>query len=106
MFYENQVVAYGVCQKSYEHIDLVTWKCDYERYKQFYPSYGLLFTMINHYLSIVGIRYVSDGSRTMTGHSNVQNFLIEKFNFRKAPTKLNTSFQVALVLATEDSGSF
>lgn len=93
MFYENQVVAYGVCQKIGQHIELVTWKCDYERFKQFYPSYGLLYTMINHYMSIEGVRYVSDGARTMTGHSSVQDFLIEKFNFRKAPTKLNACFR-------------
>lgn len=61
MFYENQVVAYGVCQKIGQHIELVTWKCDYERFKQFYPSYGLLYTMINHYMSMEGVRYVSDG---------------------------------------------
>ena len=90
---EDKMVAYAVCQMKEQHVDLVTWKCDYDNYKQFYPSYGLLYAMINHYLSKEDIRFVSDGSRSLTEHSSVQDFLIEKFKFRKAYTKLNAVFR-------------
>lgn len=49
-----------------------------------YPYYGLLFTMTRHYLTERGFRYVTDGWRSVTEHSNIQPFLISKFHFRKA----------------------
>ena len=52
--------------------------------KRCYPYYGLIYEMNRHYLVDRGYRFVSDGARTMTNHSNVQQFLVEKFAFRKA----------------------
>lgn len=49
-----------------------------------YPYYGLIYQMNEYYLQELGKRYVSDGARTLTQHSNIQDFLISKFNFRKA----------------------
>lgn len=49
-----------------------------------YPFYGLLFTMTRHYLAERGFRYVTDGWRSVTEHSNIQPFLIDKFHFRRA----------------------
>jgi len=49
-----------------------------------YVYYGLLFTMNEYYLGTKGMLYVCDGARSATSHSNIQPFLIDKFNFRKA----------------------
>lgn len=49
-----------------------------------YPYYGLIYEMNRYYLQSLGLSYVSDGARSITEHSNIQPFLIEKFNFRKA----------------------
>ena len=57
-----------------------------------YPYYGLIHTMNDYYLNQKGKRYVSDGARTLTLHSNIQDFLIEKFNFRKAYCRLQVEW--------------
>lgn len=64
--------------------------CDYQTMKansdflKNYPFYGLLFQMNQYYLQELRLRYVSDGTRSITNHSNIQPFLIEKFKFRNA----------------------
>lgn len=93
VIYEKKVVAYSICWRKESHIDLVTWKVNYENYNQLYPSYGLVYTMCDYYLAQEGIKYVDDGGRSLTEHSGVQDFLIEKFCFRKANTKLNAEFK-------------
>jgi len=49
-----------------------------------YPYYGLIYSMNEHYLQQRGLRYVNDGARSITNHSNIQSFLTQKFHFRQA----------------------
>lgn len=49
-----------------------------------YPFYGLFYEMNRHYLEEKKLRYVIDGARSLTEHSHIQTFLIDRFNFRKA----------------------
>ena len=70
---------------------VVDGMCDYDRMKfhpEFLkpvsPSYGLIYCMNEYYLEKKGLRYVSDGARSITEHSEIQTFLIKKFRFRKA----------------------
>lgn len=65
--------------------------CDYSTIKinpkflgNTYPMYGLMYTMNAEYLGARHFRYVDDGARSITEHSNIQPFLIEKFGFRRA----------------------
>ena len=58
-----------------------------------YPYYGLIFEMNRHYLEERGLMYVNDGTRSLTEHSNIQNFLESKFNFRKAYCRLQVVYQ-------------
>lgn len=65
--------------------------CDYSTIKinpkylgNTYPMYGLMYTMNKVYLGVRDFKYVDDGARSITEHSNIQPFLIEKFGFRKA----------------------
>lgn len=53
-----------------------------------YPYYGLFYNMNAYYLGERGFRYVSDGARSITEHSNIQDFLIQNFNFRRAYCQL------------------
>ena len=57
---------------------------EYKRKNTAYPYYGLFHTMNHYYLHERGLRYVTDGARSITEHSNIQDFLIEKFRFRKS----------------------
>lgn len=49
-----------------------------------YPMYGLIYEMNRYYLEEREIKFVCDGARSITEHSNIQPFLEEKFKFRKA----------------------
>lgn len=66
-----------------------------------YPYYGLIYEMNRYYLQELGLRYVNDGSRSITEHSNIQPFLIDKFNFRKAYCHLNIYYNWWLGLAVK-----
>lgn len=52
--------------------------------KSTYPMYGLILEMNHYYLETLKLKYVCDGARSITGHSNIQPFLEDKFKFRKA----------------------
>lgn len=48
------------------------------------PYYGLIYEMNRYYLEEKGLKYVNDGARSITNHSNIQPFLMQKFKFRQA----------------------
>lgn len=58
-----------------------------------YPYYGLLYEMNRYYLEELGMKYVNDGSRSITEHSNIQPFLMETFRFRKAYCRLQVEYK-------------
>lgn len=72
--------------------DLIGILPQYKRNKTF-PYYGLFHTMNQYYLQEKGFLYVTDGTRSITEHSNVQTFMEEKFNFRKAYCQLAVHYQ-------------
>lgn len=57
--------------------------------KTHYPFYSLFYKMNEYYLVEREKKYVNDGFRTLDNHSNIQDFLINKFKFRKAYCKVN-----------------
>ena len=58
-----------------------------------YPYYGFFYKMNEYYLQEKKFRYVADGARSITNHSNVQPFLIKKFKFRKAYCSLKIRYK-------------
>ncbi len=63
-----------------------------------YPSYALIFKMNEYYLQEQGLKYVNDGSRSISHQTNIQQFLQDKFKFRKAFCKLNVRYKFWLAL--------
>ncbi len=65
------------------------------RYKSdgYYPYYGLYYHLNEYYLNEKGFRYISDGSRTITNHSEIHDWLIHYFGFRKAYCKLKLHYK-------------
>lgn len=59
----------------------------------FYPFYGLYHSLNKYYLENQGFRYVSDSARTITNHSEIQDFLMQQFNFRKSYCELKVYYQ-------------
>jgi hypothetical protein len=57
-----------------------------------YASYALIFEMNKYYLNSRGVRYVSDGSRSLSHDTEIHQFLIQKFRFRKAYSALGVQY--------------
>ncbi len=53
-----------------------------------YPSYALIYEMNKYYLKENKSQYVNDGFRNILHQTNIQKFLIDKFNFKKVYTNL------------------
>lgn len=58
-----------------------------------YPMYGLIYEMNRYYLDEKGVSFVCDGARSITGHSNIQVVLEDKFKFRKAYCDLEVFYK-------------
>lgn len=61
--------------------------------KSTYPMYGLILEMNRYYLQERGLKYVMDGARSITQHSNIQQMLEDKFLFRKAFCRLQMFYK-------------
>lgn len=62
--------------------------CLSRQYTQHYPTYGLHHELLRFYLKEKGLKCYLSGARSATQHSNIQEFLIENLEFRKAYCRL------------------
>jgi hypothetical protein len=82
----------------YSQNKIIDRSCDYStikitpNYRKMYPTYALIFTMNKYYLNEKNLKYVSDGARSLFHQSNIQEFLIRKFKFRKAFCRLHVLY--------------
>ena len=80
--------------------DLIGVLPQYKR-NQTFPYYGIFHTMNRYYLQEKGLLYVTDGTRSISEHSNIQPFMMEKFHFRKAYCKLEVHYKWWVKLAVK-----
>ena len=91
----NKLVAYAQNR-------LYSKSCEYRviklnpEYLKYYISYALVFKMNEHYLLERKLKYVNDGARNISHQTNFQDFLEQKFKFRKAYCKLHIEYVFAL----------
>lgn len=92
--------AYAINYRFSECVDYSSMKADLDSTKGMYPFYGLIYTMNENYISKQGYQYVYDGARSITEHSNIQPFLIDKFGFRcaYADLKIWYRFPIGLIV--------
>ena len=57
-----------------------------------YASYVLIHEMNKYYLNSMGLKYVTDGSKSISHKTNIQNYLINSFFFRKAYSNLRVVY--------------
>jgi len=83
---------------AYSQNRIQNFSCNYSTIKfdpqqmRLYPSYALFHEMNKYYLLERGCRYVNDGARSISHSTNIQQFLIEKFKFRKAFAHLHVHY--------------
>lgn len=89
----GELVAFAINHIYEEQCNYETFKAKPEYLQRNYPFYGLIYEMNCYYLEKLKLKYVCDGARSITDHSNIQPFLEEKFKFRKAYCKLSVTYQ-------------
>lgn len=89
----GKMIAFSINSVYDEICDYETMKAIPSFQKSHYPYYGLLYEMNRYYLEEKGLKFVNDGARSITNHSNVQPFLIDTFNFRKAYCRLQLIYK-------------
>jgi hypothetical protein len=96
----NKLVAYsenfiedGMC-----HYSTIKF---HPKFLKNYTSYILFYEMNRYYLGGKKMRYVNDGAKSIAHETNVQKFLIEKFNFTKAYVRLHISYRWDIGLAVK-----
>ena len=80
---DNKMVAFAINKTGKDYCDYQTLKALPEDVKN-YVYYALIYEMNKYYLQDRQMKYVLDGARSITEHSNIQPFLESKFLFRKA----------------------
>lgn len=89
----GRLVAFSMNFVGKESCEYRTMKALPEFRKKHYAYYGLIYEMNRYYLEEKGLKYVNDGARSITNHSNMQPFLIDKFKFRKAYCNIKVYYQ-------------
>lgn len=87
------IQAYSIC-----HVhDGMCWfkysRVNPEFLPKYYPMYGLYDARNRYYLEEQKLKYVLTSARSITEHSEIQSFLIEKFGFRKAYCNLRIYYK-------------
>ena len=95
VYNEQSMIAYAEVKKydDMRHLGIIKF---HPEYMKDYPSYALFFALIEHYLTDERIKYISNGTRSLSHDTNIQDFLIQKFNFRKAYCRLNIYYKMPL----------
>ena len=87
VFCDNKIIGYSQNRIIDNYCEYSTIKF-HPKYLGIYSSYLLFFTMNEYYLNKMKFRYVNNGMRNITHRTNIQDFLISKFGFRKAYCRL------------------
>lgn len=98
----GNIVALSINTVKQNSCEYNTLKCLPEALKDgSQPYYGLIFEMNRYYLEEVGLKYVNDGARSITNHSNIQPFLMQNFKFRKAYCNISLYYKWYMRLAVK-----
>jgi len=84
-----------------DYVDYCTMGISPEFPNNTYPMYGLIFEMNRYYLEERKAKFVCDGARSITGHSNIQQVLEDKFKFRKAYCDIQVFYKPIIGLAVK-----
>jgi hypothetical protein len=88
VFFEGVLIAYSKNKIVDNYCEYASLKFN-PKYLRYYSSYALLYSMNNYYMTEKNFSYVDNGARSISHNTNIQDFLIQKFKFRKAYCKLH-----------------
>ena len=102
----GQLIAYAqnyLYNKTEVNYSALKFHPDFLRH---YPSYALFYEMNRYYLREQNFAYVNDGFRSLLHETNIQDFLITKFFFKKQPVKLKIHYRPFLGWCMSGTYSF
>lgn len=92
--------AYSICKLGNGYCEYQSSKANPDFLPKYYIMYGLYDARNKHYLAEGNLNFVISSARSITEHSNIQEFMIDKFKFRKAFCRLriyyNPLFSIAI----------
>ena len=88
VFYNGKIIGYSKNKLVVDYCEYASIKF-HPDYLKYYPSYALFYIMNRYYLKENNFKYVNDGVRSISHLTNIQDFLIQKFKFRKAYCRLH-----------------
>ncbi len=91
VFYEEKLVGYSQCIIEDKNVAINILKYDPE-FLKYYPSYALFNQKLNHYINERHLS-ISNGTRSISHDTNMQDFLIGKFGFKKLYCQLNVVYK-------------
>lgn len=95
-YHQGRMVAFAQCLLyDRTEVDYTLIKL-HPAHRDLYAGYALIQRMNEFYLREQGFEYVNDGWRSILHETNMQDFLIGKFNFEKAPARLRVQFRPPL----------
>lgn len=89
----GRIEAYSICKRSGNIINFQTSKGNPEFLPKYYIMYGLYDARNRYYFNTLKVKIVISSARSITEHSNIQNFLIEKFAFRRAYCRIQIFYK-------------
>lgn len=89
----DRLEAYMICRINDKICEKSSSKTNPAYLPKYYPMYGLNYAIHQYYLEEKKVNYIISGTRSATHHSNIQEFLIEKFNYRKAYCHLTIHYK-------------
>lgn len=87
----DRLVGYMTCLNGNGYAETITAKYD-PAYLNLRGSDAVHYAVLEHYLNVKGYPYVCSGSRTVNHETNVQDYKISTFGFRKAYCSLNMKY--------------
>jgi len=97
VYKSNQLVGYAQNRVFNDSCNYSTIKID-PQYKKEYPYYALIHMMNEYYLEEKSLKYIHNGTRSIAHHTNIQDFLITKFKFRKAYCNLHIRYHPVIAI--------
>lgn len=88
---EGQMIAYSINKVYHNMCAYKTTKFDPD-FQRLYTSEGLFYTMNSYYLNECGVKYIDDGSRSLSHQTAIQDYFIHKFKYRKAYCELHMEY--------------
>lgn len=84
--------AYSICRIEDCVCYFESSKANPDFMTKYYPFYGMYDARNRYYITEKGLKYCVSSARSVSEHSNIQNFLIEKLHFRKAYCRMDIHY--------------